>query len=155
MTNKLSIAIIGIFLSALLSACANVHPFRPEIYPTEHIVTKNYAVGKRQSVNVGEAIVKVKDYKKNKRALNKMEALNDFKVTTPLYSHTGYRGDKYQIVGMSKKNNNFVYMIQFPTNYGLKWGINKNGYFADFLLGPKNVNLNLKIQGSNLLKKKK
>ena len=67
-----------------------------------------------------------------------MEALNDFKVTTPLYSHTGNRSDKYQIVGMSKKKNNFIYMIQFPTNFGLKWGINKNGYFADFLLGPRN-----------------
>ena len=31
-----------------------------------------------------------------------------------------------------------IYLIRFPDNYFLKWGLNSDGYFADYLLGSSN-----------------
>lgn len=138
MTNKAFGMIMVFFLLALLSACASVNPMPNKEPTSKHILEKSYELGKRKSVYIGEEIVKVKDYKISKRLLNKMEVLNDFKVTMPFYSHVGSKGDKYQIIGMSKEDYNNIYLIQFPENYSLKWGLNNDGYFADYLLGPSN-----------------
>jgi len=138
MRNK-TFGIIMVFsFLALLSACASVEPMPNRELTSKHILEKNYELGKRKSVYIGEEIVKVKDYKIWKWSLNKVEVLNDFKVTMPFYSHIGSKGDKYQVIGMSKEGNNNIYLIQFPDNYSLKWGLNSDGYFADYLLGPSN-----------------
>jgi len=134
------ILISTIFLILLwLIACASVKPTTRDISASEHVYVKNYKIGEAKKIYIGEELIKVKDYYLIKSSQNKLEALDDFEIKMPFHQHRGYRGDVYQIQGMSKTGNVDVYLVRFSTIPQLRFGISKEGYWAHFIIDNSNA----------------
>lgn len=105
---------VALLLTFLLGCHQPVRPFTPNLVANEHVFQRNYEIGKPQTVYVGEAVVKFKDYFIRKLQGRTMRPSVDFRYTFPLrpwyyvsstldYPVTGslmIKGSEYSVVNV-------------------------------------------------------
>jgi len=127
-----------VLVSAIISltACATVRPMKPTVDSPVQLIEKNYKIGEKQDVYVGDELLKVKDYWAKKITLSKMEAQNNFEITTGLLTSKGSKGDRFLIYGITQNNGEDVYLLEIPGLY-FNVGVTKNGRWADYLVSSE------------------
>ncbi len=92
MKTKVLTLSIGMLIVLFVSGCAQ--QIRPSIRAhigTERVFDKNYEIGQRLAVYVGQPIVKVKDYKVNRFNAKHMRASDDFVISGGIVTITAIR----------------------------------------------------------------
>lgn len=89
--------VIGV---VFLTGCAtHIQPNQIRKLGTEHILNKNYTVGKKQEVFVGEPLLSVKDYFVTSFSSDVVSPNSSFHFDGALDHFSGKEGDIYKIVG--------------------------------------------------------
>ena len=111
---------------------------------------KNYSVGLKSTVSVGESLVRVKNYTVLELK-SSMQATSDFNLSGGSLSAatnvSGRKGQKFDIVGEVKANGKYIKAITIPGSR-LVFGIHPDGEFSgiaasfDYMTSPiKGVNV--------------
>jgi len=119
----------------LVCACATIEPMKPIVKEPERLFHKNYKIYQSQDANVGEEIVKVKDYWVRRIIQNKMRSLNDFKLEMGQAVHSGFEGDTYDIEGMFTHKERKLYLIKIP-EVNFIHGLTEDGEWAGITVNP-------------------
>jgi len=103
----MKLIIIAVFtLAIFLSGCTATVKTTPRTHlGTERIFDKNYTIGQRKTSYVGEAIVKVKDYKVNRYSAKYLKASDNFTVTGGMITISGDTNTEYAVSGETTLNN--------------------------------------------------
>ena len=122
-----------VLILLFISGCVQIQPLPSGTTTSEHVVEKNYTKNVKQTVYVGQSIVKVKDYYTIESSTPYVEASNDFKIEGTNYFGKGHT--KISILGEitvdNKKYISFLLWKQGGCTAGL---IDKNGNFSGKLL---------------------
>jgi len=127
----------GIFIVSILfiAGCAQIKPLSLEQPVSMNVVDKNYTKGARQTVYVGQAMVRSKDYHVVESVVPMLEASNDFEIRGPLaVTFRGSEGQKYSIRGETELDGNAykAFVVQtYPCFTGL---IDESGRFSKTML---------------------
>lgn len=106
-----------------LSACvtSKIMPVQVEERGIEHVVDKNYEIGQRKSVYVGDAMVRLKDYFVHRVVEAAIEPNVDFSMEGSNLNGTGMhvilkgkKSDSYPIVGIADLDGQKLYVVQVP-----------------------------------------
>lgn len=122
-----------------LSACTKtLDIMEPAGGEPERVLEKNYTPYSLQHAGVGEKIIVVKDYWVVKTPNNKAKCSNDFTFQHPLATHSGNRGDTYDVVGTTVDGGVTLYLIEIPDISHLTFGITKEGKLTGFAVDREN-----------------
>ena len=124
--------LIALLISIFIQGCAlvKIQPASTSRLPEEHIVQKNYTIGQIQTVNVGDYIVRHKDYYIIKSTKGVLKADKDFNI--PGYNFT--KNDEFKILGETEYQHEKYWLINFdnsPMNQFMTRMINQNGTLSD------------------------
>lgn len=125
--NKKIIIIIGIiiFSTFLLSGCLQVVQISPPSKTKigkKHVFDKNYIVGQKTTVHVGQPIVK--DYDVIHYKSKFMQASDDFVVSKESIKITGYKNTDYIVRGETEVNGKKYIVVNIPgSHFGTGFGL--------------------------------
>jgi hypothetical protein len=124
-----------------VSGCASVQAPSDSQIPTsaeERVVEKNYTVGLEKTTFVGDAMVRVKDYRVQKRTQSAMLPSSDFSIFFPLIGPTvAVRADEpLPIVGTTQRDGSEFTLVRFPRSPPISFLITKDGRFEGSGLSP-------------------
>jgi hypothetical protein len=126
-------------VSLIFIGCASIKQIPNMGEDKKHIYKKNYEIAKPRFAYVGEEIVKVQDYYITKKKLNKLKAMNDFKLDVGFSEYFGMKDDTYPIVGITDIDNVEHYVVSFPGSLQiLRFCITRDGYFSERIIGQMN-----------------
>lgn len=99
-------------LILLLAGCAkNITPMIPQASKTKHTFIKNYTLNKKKSINVGEPVVRVKDYTIVKSSTDALVPTKNFNIKTDAETLlNGEKGEPIQIVGTVQGDDGTYYL---------------------------------------------
>lgn len=140
MKTKIRIVSIGLtwILFSLIGCAKPVEIMElPPVEP-ERTSVKNYEIGRLQLAYVGDAIIKAKDYWVHHDTKSKIRCLNDFTLQHPFGSHSGARGDTYEITGTIMDEDKKQYLVKFPNMDNLNFGITETAQWANFVIDDTN-----------------
>lgn len=124
--------LFALFIAVFIQGCAlvKIQPASTSHLPEEHIDLKNYTIGQIQSVNVGDYVVRHKDYHIVKSTKGVLIADKDFNI--PGYNFT--TNDEFKILGETEYKHEKYWLINFdnsPMNQFMTRMINQNGTISD------------------------
>lgn len=108
---------------SVITGCATsqIVPVQAEKQGIEHIVDKNYDIGQRKSVYVGESMVRLKDYYAQRVVNAALEPNVDFSMEGTNLNGTGMhvilngaKGSSYPITGIADLDGQKLYVAQIP-----------------------------------------
>ncbi len=131
-------------LSSLLFGCYihNIKPLSNNLpTQTNHIYKKNYELGHRQSVNVGEAMIRVKDYYVKIKKKPAMSPDNDFITSGGFVTIKGYSNNTYPLVGTVDYEGNELNVLKIKDTNDINRGlvITKHGHVKEKVLSSPDV----------------
>lgn len=106
---------------AIFPGCTQ--PLRPvavESQGVTHKYEKNYTLNTKQSVFVGEAVIRIKDYYVENVNVPQVEPSEDFSVETGMLKMTYTKGKRYNVSGISTHNGN-NYQVVPSDRHTLEW----------------------------------
>lgn len=106
--------LIGLIILVFLSACAGssyITPVQTQVSPPEKVLVKNYTLNKQQSANVGDVIIKVKDYTVIRYTSDYLKASNDFHIGESDIYLNGKKDEPMKIVGVAQVKDSEYYLL--------------------------------------------
>jgi len=135
-------SLIGSFLLMATSGCAGmsyITPVQSQSSPPEKVFIKNYTLNEKKTVNVGDSVVKVKDYYAIRYSTDALEASNDFHIGESDIYLNGKKNEPLKIVGVTKYKDSEYYLLA-TNNPDWFLPINMNGEYlggiAIRIVGP-------------------
>lgn len=99
MNRKLIFIVFNFILLGITGCTAQVNPSTVESLGSEQVFERNYTIGDIHFANVGQPIIKLKEYKVNKYRSNRMQASHDFVISGGVVSFSGKKDVDYVIRG--------------------------------------------------------
>jgi hypothetical protein len=124
---------ISFVIVVLISGCAHTaKPTRSDATNFKEVKLKNYSIGTKSTVSVGESLVRVKNYTVLE-LMSSMQATSDFNLSGGLMdvavNVNGRKGQKFDIVGEVEANGKYIKAIKIPGSR-LVFGIYSDGKFS-------------------------
>lgn len=122
----------AVMMAAALSGCAT--PIKPVAFESQgvsHKYEKNYTLNEKQRVNVGEPVIRIKDFYVERINIPMMEPTENFTVDAGMLRLDYAKGKKYNILG-TYINGDDSYFIVPSDRHTLEWSnpavlVDKNG----------------------------
>lgn len=124
--NKIGTSMAFVLVFFLVAACAKVEYQTPVLEDPENITEKNYELNTAQQVAAGEKMMEAKDFWATVTVHQKMRALNDFRIEGPEVTHSGSKGDLYNVILKTDVNKQIAYFIEIPGAFR-RYGIKESG----------------------------
>jgi hypothetical protein len=134
MAKWINIFMVMLFSLLVLGACAKPVDIADHAAKApERILERNYRINQVQHAYVGEEIIRAKDYWVG-HGKSRVKSSNNFTLQHPSASHTGTRGDTFEIIGTTMDGDRKLYLIKFPNIEYLSFGITQDGALAKFVV---------------------
>lgn len=111
----------GVLGLVFLSGCSQtINPVHKTELSSERIYEKNYTVGKQKEVFVGEAFIKVKDYKVKHFSATSVRADVDFTMSGGPVAFGVSKSENYKVIGSTLLNDQSFRVVQIKnTSFGI------------------------------------
>lgn len=131
-----------IIAALLLAACATVQPVGPAnvAATTEHVLDRNYTLGKQESAYVGQPVVRVKDYWVNRSQRSALKASEDFTLIMPIFgTKVPISADQpIDVVGTQERDGKAYRVVVLPSPLvaTLRFLVNEDGSLDGRAVAP-------------------